>query len=393
MMNKTFIQHTKSPVDKTPVVIDGKEIPSRDIMSGITDLFEPRPLKDSFEAEHEGPPEERPPPDASFDRSVGQFPTGVSPRQEAPARASPASTPKRSHVDISDDEEDDRTSKRRHIYIPPPTGTFINQLDSIQFDVPAFGNMDSDMRALWLSKMQQEFSEIHNDHSYIPLITLEDNTVPAYLRRQFIRLKNVSDSTIVENWVYRMRIGLYAVICFLEYATKEWLGLDIGPLAQTSDNKTMKQYYDMALRKFAKKWSNALSGGDLNPWLILAGTCLANLIVSVIIGQITKRFPVSEGQVGGVLETFVNLVMGKPTAANAPSQGPAAPGESAGMPERASGQASMKMFGQDPIDLVKKAAALFSTPGKAGKEPDKKKPRGSAAEKPKKDNTKSAYAF
>lgn len=351
------VVHPKSPIDGHAIFDGTREIPARDIMASVDSMmqgratspvpFSPRPV--SVASSVAASPLHRQAPPDDDEEEEEDYPV------------SPAPVLKRRVYD----EEDDVPKKRR-FYAPPPTGNFSNTLESIDYDVPAFSRFDSDYRQDWLAKMQTNFSEIHKNHKHMKDVTLDDNIDPNYLRRQYILLKTMSDATIVDGWVYRIKVGTFFAIWLLEMAVKKLLRLDIGALTETCMNEILMPYFDMAFKGIYKRHlSKAFGGGaDMNPWLILGGVFVASFVFSAGMGFVERNFKGFEAPVQRGISTILKLI----TSSNVISEAPAQDGTS--LPPRSG--ANETIFGVDPMEAMKNIGKLFQ--GTAS-EPDRPRHR------------------
>ena len=342
------VVHPRSPIDTEKIYDGTREIPSRDLMSSVDELmmgtgtFNTSPLTTPRFIQS-------PPKRTTAISPISPLRSMVEPGEESDFETSPSTPRLKRPIDV-----EDVLPLKRRMYIPPPTGHFVNSLESIDYDIPPFSRFDSDLRQDWLDKMQSGFTDISKNYSHFPKVELEPIIEPAYLRRAFIRLKNMSDATLVENWVHRLKVMTFAGICVFELVMKYVLKLDIGPFAETCMNPSIAPYFESAFKSIYKLYISGFGGTDhMNPMYLLGGVLTFSLVISVGLSVIKKKFNGMEIYATQAVQAFIRFFSGTGgVKTDSTSSGHAA------LPSRATGNETL--LGQDPISFMQQASSMFS---------------------------------
>jgi len=369
-------RHPRSPIDTEPVHDGSRFIPAVDLMNSVDAMMGNNTSSGSAPVLEITPVDLDSPlysETTSSTRLVSPMAAVPMPNSPRDFPRSPAPAPLRNNytpvdeggvsprTDFRDDRykrpreaNEDSAPKKRRMYVPPPTGNFVNALESLDYDVPTFSRMDTDLRQDWLDKMQTSFVEIHKNYKHFPNVVLGTDIDHAYLRRQFIRLKNMSDATLVETWIYRLKVVMFGLICGFEFTMKNFFRVDIGPFAETCMNPEIMPYFEAAFKTIYKRYFSGTGGaGDMNPWLLLSIVLAVNFVISLGIGYVQRNYSGMEGTVTSGVNAFIRFLNPGQTAA--PVE--VASGEPTSLPTRAGSQQTI--FGQDPMSLLRKASSFF----------------------------------
>jgi hypothetical protein len=391
------IVHPRSPLDRERFYDGTREIPAKDIMGEVERMMMTSSaageaqleLSDEEVSQLGSPVDKSPVPTTFMEREPPDKQTPlVSMRRdnsEPPEFGdSYETTPqslKRPRV-IVDDDEDFPAPKRRG-YVPPPTGSYSNKLESIDYDVPPFSKYDTDLRQDWLDKMQARFSEIYKNNLHFPNVELEQNLDPGYMRRQYIRLKNMSDATLIDSWVYRLKVLLLAGVLAFEFFIKKFTHVDIGPFGDICMLPDVMPFFDSALKTLYRKHISGFGTGSMNPFLSLGLVLAGCLVVSVISGYVERHYSGMEKSIPLAIKTFIGFIKGTTTTSGKGK-------ESTSMPEAAGPNT---IFGQDPVDMLRKASQFFAGGAPAKKSNENEKPKSQQQRRTSGSNHHSAFAF
>jgi hypothetical protein len=211
--------------------------------------------------------------------------------------------------ELSPREEPIHVRKRRRMRTAPPTQVYVSQAYAVNFDVPDYGSMDQDTRTLAWNKFRVAFAQLFKEHDYLPVVTIRQDTSPAYLRSLYITFTDYTQITHTRNWSDRWKAGLILGLCGIELIGTKFLGLDIGQFAMMTYSSKLMTLYDKPLMSLGK-WSGGKLGQDWHPMTQIAAYTGMNLMILIVVRGIASFAGGGGEGIHSMLTFVINLVMG-----------------------------------------------------------------------------------